>query len=310
MSSLIAAEPIQMQVQEEVDEDEVLDEDEVPEIEVDEDEDNDIALLMQTIPDFKIPDNILLLIYTLGRYNPVHAGHMASIMTAIKLAKKNNGKALILLGNGAAGAKRDNPLSFDLKKRIIEKHIHPYYQGSYELLEKTSPVSDVIAFIEKNTRPGTTPNIVHLTAEKEAKSGELPDAQKLKFINDYLKEAGYTTYSLAIPPTKIEGKDMSATSVRRFANEKDYEEFAAKYGDFYGEMTEEVYNAIRAAVDSKPEKPKVARKERQSAKIAKRVGTRKVGTRKGGIRKGVTRNNKNKRKAVTKKRKPYKSISK
>jgi hypothetical protein len=281
-------------------------------VQVDEDEDNDIALLMQTIPDFKIPDNILLLIYTLGRYNPVHVGHMESIMTAIKLAKKNNGKALILLGNGAAGAKMDNPLNFDLKKRIIEKHIHPYYQGSYELLEKTSPVSDVKAFITRSTmmdKIGRTPYIVHLTAAKEAKPGELPDAQKLKFINDYLEEAGYKTYPLAIPPIKLEGKDMSATSVREFAKTNDSTTFAAKYGAFYGDMTEDVYNAINAAVDSKSEKPKVARKERPSAKTAKPVGTRKVGTPNGGTRKhkSGTRKRKNKHKGIT--RRPSLSIA-
>jgi hypothetical protein len=292
-------------------------EDEVPEVDEDEvqdeDEDNDIALLMQPIPipipNFQISSDKLL-IYTLGRYNPVHEGHMASIMTAIKLAKENKGKALILLGNGAAGARMDNPLSFDLKKRIIENHINPYYLGSYELIEKTSPVSDVIAFIQKNYPYGIKPHIVHLTAKKEAKPGELPDAEKLKFINDYLQKAGYKTYSLAIPPTKIEGEDMSATSVRKFANENDYTTFATKYGDFYGIYTYNVYNAIRAAVYSKPDKPTVARKERQSAKQPKKVGTHKGVTRKGGKHKSGTRNKKRKRKGITKKRKPYKSISK
>jgi hypothetical protein len=319
----VSAIPMLVPIQEEVDEDEVLevDEDEVPEVDEDklrdEDEDNDIALLMQTIPDFKIPDNILLLIYTLGRYNPVHKGHMASIMTAIKLAKKNKGKALILLGNGAAGAKRDNPLSFDLKQRIIMKHIDRRYNDSYELIEKTSPVSDVKSFISKSAmmdKDKRTPYIVHLTAKKEAKPDEKPDEEKLKFINEYLKKAGYTTYSLAITPTKIEGKDMSATSVRKFANEKDFKEFAVKYGKFYGEMTKEVYYAIRSA-NLEDIKPVSKHKgytpysgNRTSAKF--KTPTHNDGTRKGGKRKSGTHKNKNKRKGITKKRKPYKSISK
>jgi len=244
-------------------------------------------------------------------------------MTAIKLAKKNKGKALILLGNGAAGAKRDNPLSFDLKQRIIKKHIDPRYDNSYELIEKKSPVSDVKSFISNSAimdKDRRTPYIVHLTAKKEAKPGEQPDEEKLKFINDYLKKAGYTTYSLAISPTKLEGKDMSATSVRKFANEKDFKEFAVKYGKFYGEMTKEVYYAIRSAnlEDIKP----VSKKQKgdtpysgnsSSAKFKPPtigVGTRKFGTRKGGKRKSGTRNKKHKRKGITKKRKPYKSISK
>ena len=318
----VSAIPMLVPIQEEVDEDEVQDEDEVPEVDEDklrdEDEDNDIALLMQTIPDFKILDNILLLIYTLGRYNPVHKGHMASIMTAIKLAKKNKGKALILLGNGAAGAKRDNPLSFDLKQRIIKKHIDRRYNDSYELIEKTSPVSDVKSFISKSAmmdKDRRTPFIVHLTAKKEAKPDEKPDEEKLKFINDYLKKAGYATYSLAITPTKIEGKDMSATSVRKFANEKDFKEFAVKYGKFYGEMTKEVYYAIRSAnlEDIKP----VSKQKGDTPYSGNRTSAKfKTTTHNGGTRKGITRKrknkckNKNKRKGITKKRKPYKSISK
>jgi hypothetical protein len=238
--------------------------------------------------------NILLIIYTVGRYNPVHEGHMSGIIAAIQIAKRFGGKALILAGNGTTKTKMDNPLDFELKERIIRQHIPSELKGSYEIQEiiAANTVVYVNKFILNNmsthtakvNSPVPTPVIVHLTANKDGKNNEKPDAQKLSFINKYLRLGGYEyTYSLAIPPYKSRDGDMSATEVRKLARDhtKTLEDFKREYERFYGNETDTVYHSINNYEDVKlsarSSKPKDSNspssKRRKSAKT--KGGTRK-----------------------------------
>ena len=175
MSSLIATGPVQMQVQESA----------------------AAAPSAYAMPEHPLViDKLLqtLFIYTVGRGNPPHEGHMATIMTAIELAIQYNGKALILLGNGAANTigTIENPLDFTLKKAIIEAHIPKKYASFYEIqMMSKFPTSDIIMFVGKYKDDTRTPYIVHLTANKAGKGNEKSDSEKLAFINKYLEELIY-----------------------------------------------------------------------------------------------------------------------
>ena len=259
-----------------------------------------------------------VLVYILGRFNPVHEGHMASIMAAIKLAKKNNGKALILLGDGDKKTKDtiENPLSFDFKKEIIEERIAAkykrIYERYYEIEQKTgNPISHIKEFVERNTKDGKIPYIVHLTASKAAKDGEKSDADKLGFINKYLSDAGFKeTHSIAIEPTKIGDVEMSATAVRKFAVNHDKDEFVKNYYDVYGKgVAGKVYDEINDAykkssmlLQAKYTKRKHdGEEEVLSSSTKKRRGGKRTSKRTSGTRKGT--------KTKTSKR-VYKSIAK
>ena len=177
-----------------------------------------------------------LLVYILGRFNPVHDGHMATVMAAIELAKANGGKALILLGDGDKKTKGtiENPLDFELKKEIMEGRIPRKYHGYYEIEQKTgNPVSHIRSFIERNHEDGKKPYIVHLTASKAAKEGEQSDADKLGFINKYLSSEFKETHSHAIKPINTNGIDLSATAIRKDAVRLARHEFIKKYWRVY-----------------------------------------------------------------------------
>lgn len=241
-----------------------------------------------------------LFIYTVGRGNPPHEGHMATIMAAIELAKTYNGKALILLGNGAANTigTIENPLDFTLKKAIIEAHIPKEYASFYEIqMMSKFPTSDIIMFVGKHKDDTRTPYIFHLTANKAGKGNEKSDSEKLAFINKYLKkDAGFETGSHAITPKKTEDEDISATSIRKFAVNQTKEAFIEKYSDFYGDMVGTVYDTINAAYEKSSVKLKQdyiydESKPTPSKKVRSGGGTRK----RKNKRKGGTRKHKNKR---------------
>ena len=233
-----------------------------------------------------------LFVYAVGRGNPPHEGHMATIMTAIELARKHNGKALILLGNGAAKTigTIENPLDFALKKAIIEAHIPKEYVSFYEIqMMSKFPTSDIIMFVGKYKDDTRTPYIVHLTADKAGKGNEKSDSEKLAFINKYLKEAGFETGSHAITPTQNEDEDMSATSIRKFAVNQTKEAFIEKYAGFYGDITGTVYDTINTAYEKSSGKLKQEYIYNESKPTASKKVRSGGGTRK---RKRVTRKHK------------------
>ena len=250
-----------------------------------------------------------LFIYTVGRGNPPHEGHMATIMAAIELAIQYNGKALILLGNGAANTigTIENPLDFTLKKAIIEAHIPKEYASFYEIqMMSKFPTSDIIMFVGKHKDDTRTPYIYHLTANKAGKGNEKSDSEKLAFINKYLKkDAGFETGSHAITPKKTEDEDISATSIRKFAVNQTREAFIEKYSGFYGEdMAGTVYDTINTAYEDSEKQLKEKYLYNESKPTSSKKARFGGGIRKGGTRKhkSGTRKRKNKRKGGTLKR--------
>ena len=303
--------PVDADVEDEEWEDEVLETKVEAEYEV---------LEKENIPNLEI-DSLMykLLVYILGRFNPVHDGHMATVMAAIELAKANGGKALILLGDGDKKTKGtiENPLDFEFKKEIMEGRIPSEYDGYYEIEQKTvNPVSHIRSFIERNHEDGKKPYIVHLTASKAAKEGEQSDADKLGFINKYLSSEFKETHSHAIKPINTNGIEMSATAVRTFAVHHDKDEFIKQYYGVYGkDVAGQVYDKIISAYEKSSavlklkyakHKPSHAKSNQSSVKHKPTPTKHKGGTRK---RKRTNKRTNKRTKTNTRKR-VYKSIAK
>lgn len=94
-------------------------------------------------------------------------------------------------------------------------------------------------------------DIVHMAGDKAQ------DSTKLDFIKPFAVKTAETIRPSAkvnirttpITPVKMEGKEMSATAVRKdayvaFLQDNAFEKFDSKYGSFYNDFTREMYDAI------------------------------------------------------------------
>lgn len=215
--------------------------------------------------------------YFIGRCNPPHQGHFHMIREAIVAAKEKQGKALILLGSGPkakVGTDRrtdEDPLTFDLKKEIIEKNITNceekddgnsqvssddvvlQFEPYHEIVEKTNPTTQVIEFVETKLKTYADNTPFKITVEHFCGEKELADKNKMRFyeaIQTILTEKITSDYNIVEIKTKIEkgnvpnedGVSMSATEIRRtaFSSEEDFQYYSCLYGD----DTKRVYDAI------------------------------------------------------------------
>lgn len=151
--------------------------------------------------------------YFIGRCNPPHQGHFNMINTAINAAREKSGKALILLGSGPKvkyGTDRrteTNPLTFYLKKEIIEKNINCeninrendenqkqevgiesviLEEDNYEIVEMENPITQVIKFVETELNYQLSDNnnddtLIKITVEHFCGEKELKEESKMKF---------------------------------------------------------------------------------------------------------------------------------
>lgn len=191
------------------------------------------------------------LYYFIGRMNPPHSGHIFALQKLVETANKNSSVPLILVGSGPKGERTlDNPVPFELKREFIRSKV----PGIYILEEMTSPTSNVSRYVKRifnlmlSINDESTLNIIHMAGDKEE------DSTKLNFIKPFAENAAksikmdvnVTTATKAITPVKIDGKEMSATTVRKdaYSNLIDGVDFKAKYSDFYGEFTDRIYDAI------------------------------------------------------------------
>ena len=227
--------------------------------------------------------------YFIGRCNPPHQGHFHMINAAIVAANRPEveGKALILLGSGPKtkyGTDRrteENPLTFDLKKEIIEKNIYCVKDESvkdekrererelelesvileepnYEIVEMTNPTTQVIEFVETELKTYDVNTSFKITVEHFCGEKELEDKNKMRFyeaiqtaIQTILTENITSDYNIVAIEKKINkgnvpnetGASMSATQIRTTAfSSKD--KFKDDYSCLYGDDTTKVYDAI------------------------------------------------------------------
>ena len=228
--------------------------------------------------------------YFIGRCNPPHQGHFHMINGSILAANEKGGKALILLGSGPkakSGNKTDSrrtekdPLTFDLKKEIIEKNITNCedkveekdeekdagkndgnsqvspYEVVFQLVEMTNPTTQVIEFVETELKKYSDNTPFKITVEHFCGEKELADKNKMRFyeaIQTILTENITSDYNIVAIETKIrkgnvpngDGESMSASLIRTYAYDNNKGEFIDKHKDLYGEEDAgKVYDAIK-----------------------------------------------------------------
>jgi nicotinamide mononucleotide adenylyltransferase len=197
--------------------------------------------------------------YFIGRLNPPHDGHILALESLVQKAQESNSIPLILLGSGP-GKKQtlDNPIPFELKKQFIEKKllecgIRP---DSYEIKEMSNPASQVAEYIGYGLESGINYDNISIT---HVAGGKDEDTTKLAFALN----SGQAKAKLVAPESNVEAstfavepkqsssgqKAMSATEVRRsvyqnYVDGKTFADWNPKYKEFYGDMSENIYNAI------------------------------------------------------------------
>jgi len=265
------------------------------------------------------------------------------INAAITVARENNGKALILLGSGPkakVGTDRrtdEDPLTFLLKKEIIEKNISNceekddvnsqvssddvvlQFEPYHEIVEKTNPTTQVIEFVETKLKTYADNTPFKITVEHFCGEKELADKNKMRFyeaIQTILTEKITRDYNIVEIETKIEkgnvpnedGVSMSATEIRRtaFSSENDFQYYLCLYGD----DTKRVYDAIIEGkqIGEKTFKEYTYSKTRKKKACKSEVAKiKKCGKTSGGKRKTTKRKtNKIKQKKTRKRRKTNK----
>jgi hypothetical protein len=197
--------------------------------------------------------------YFIGRLNPPHDGHILALETLVKKAQETHSIPLILLGSGP-GKKQtmDNPIAFDLKKKFIEKKLleRGIAPSSYEIKEMTNPATQVSEYIGTGLDSDINYDNINIT---HVAGGKDEDTTKLAFaLNSGENKAKMmapgsnieaTTFAVE-PKQNVTGeKAMSATEVRRsvyknYISGKTFLDWDPRYKDFYGDMSEDIYNAI------------------------------------------------------------------
>ena len=219
-------------------------------------------------PDF-LPTSISFF-YFIGRLNPPHNGHIAALHSLIIMARDDNSFPLILLGNGPQSKscsidqqtthKLDNPIDFELKKEFIQYKLLTQYgidPTIYLIVEMGSPAKQVSNYITFTLeQPGLSQNInevkiYHVAGDKDG------DTTKLDFIKPIAINTArpllpqlesIVTETIGIPAITEGTEEMSATKVRLSIYEGVLREnpgiFMGKYGAFYGDYADRIYDAI------------------------------------------------------------------
>jgi hypothetical protein len=229
------------------------------------------------IEDITARNNKLLMIYTIGRCNPPHAGHIQLFINTIEIArtaKKENPslttRVIFFLGSGPNGGERTSkdPLDFETKKEVIEYLLlnrdikyTPYQSdgtGDYKIRKKdyilnkqlVTPTVQLAAEVRLLNTENNLTEIQSLLVVGD-KDG---DATKLKYmpdsfnksVNDMFPEILVKSEIIPIEPIQGATGNLSATAIREIAwDSLDVSDFMEKTNNFYGEMSEDVYDGIK-----------------------------------------------------------------
>jgi len=210
---------------------------------------------------------VLFLSYFIGRCNPPHNGHIFALTRLlndiiIEQRKGTEAKALILLGSGPKKQRTgDNPIPFDLKSRFIryklkqELGINDAVLDSIcQIEEMNNAFKDVPQFVReqlerKDIDSISSIRITHYAGDKDG------DASKLAGVGERSEATAIDLTNSITPVTRVteslapmaNGREvMSATKVRKdvYAS-TNIEQWFSKYGEFYGEFSEEIYREIK-----------------------------------------------------------------
>ena len=234
--------------------------------------------------------------YFIGRLNPPHNGHLKALEILVTMANNQNSVPLILLGSGPGSDRTmDNPITFELKQYFITRILNEKIPGSRFKIEKmTNPAKNVSDYIKEGLNENL--NTIKTIEIKHIAGGKDEDTTKLLFA---LKSAEKTASAMgtgaeiiaAVEPIEakiIEGETpMSATKVRKdaynafklelYGEGSGFDIWREKYGSFYGQDSEEMYNQILYPLVSKS-------REEQLEKIENYLNPKKRKRGKGGTK--------------------------
>jgi len=232
--------------------------------------------------------------YFIGRLNPPHNGHIKALEELVKMANSQTSiPPLILLGSGPGSLRTmDNPITYEAKVDFIRRVL----PGNYIIEKMTNPAQNVSEYIRRELGESILNieniDITHIAGGKDEDTTKLAFALKSaeKTARGLVPEANISTGVAAIEAeTSDTGDAMSATKVRKDAyrsvlNGKGFEEWQQKYGNFYGENAEQIYNEIIFPIQEIPESDRMTAIEKYinegtlpstGAKKRKRGGARK-----------------------------------
>jgi hypothetical protein len=268
----------------------------------------------QTVEEVVIQENtgkIAKFFYFIGRLNPPHKGHIKALMLLVKMANDEGSIPLILLGSGPGGVRTlDNPISFELKENFIRRLLNENLPGSRFIIQRMSNTAQNVSdYIIQGLTGGTSSSdlinirnieIKHIAGGKEQDETKLLFALKAaeKSAKQIVPEADILASVKSVDAETTDGETaMSATKVRKDAYRSQLDgsgfgSWVTKYGDFYGQDAEEMYNQIIFPLqeyEEKEEKDKIIQNYLDGIVVSeKKVG--KKGKRGGKKRKS----NKNK----------------
>jgi len=200
--------------------------------------------------------------FFVGRTNPPHPGHIATIRQMVEEANHRGKRALVFLGDGSqTDSVIKDPIDFELKRDIVVyKLFSEYglnYGEHYEIIQKTpeEPIprlrNEVGAIAAAHaTSSNVNVEMFHYAGEK----GD--DVIKFNHMKPYLIPTGHEDVNIdfknvGVRPIKIAGEEpFSSTIVREYAYEKTQEEWNAHFSSFYGPYADMVYLHIIAAKEA------------------------------------------------------------
>jgi hypothetical protein len=193
--------------------------------------------------------------FTVGRFNPLHPGHITLMFAMIEAARTslNHYKIIIYAGSGPKNndktLKKDailnilnNPISFQEKKAIIEaililKYGEAFVRNNIEIIEMgfvPKQLSEVMWEIHASNS-GITIRSFRTAGDKPTEQEGVDDFDKSNYVETYLtkfaaeKGITYIPDGLRIPAAKAGAEAASATKVRLDALNMLKDEFISKY---------------------------------------------------------------------------------
>jgi len=195
----------------------------------------------------------LHLYYFVGRLNPPHGGHIATLRHMLEEARKRGGRAIIILGSGPYGGLKtmDDPIPFELKREFLERELSEF-AGLFEIVKRDNDVEQITEWSKKIISELGQPQ--HISFIQYAGNKD-DNSTKLSYINSILMTKG-AVFGARITTDIVSqkavasnrGTDMSATTVRKDAYRSKLAEdpgsFFEKYKPLYKQLIETMYAAI------------------------------------------------------------------
>jgi hypothetical protein len=214
----------------------------------------------------------LIIFYSIGRCNPPHEGHIQLFISILRKAQEARSsdktmqvKVIFFLGSGPNGGERTSkdPLDFETKKNVIIYLLGQRgytYEEDYEIREKDykqnkfsiNPTHQMMSYVQTQHAEHSCKDVRSqlIVGDKDGDATKLDYMLKSfnKSVKDKFPDVEVTSNIVAIEPIAVPGSEgvaLSATKIRQIAWESStLSEFNDKTGNFYGDVSDEVYLGI------------------------------------------------------------------